>query len=90
MNPNLETTSSCQPADAKASQPTKTQVVVKLLRRKKGATIDELVKATGWQRHSVRGLISGTIKKKLLFDVDVEKGGKSGTRYRIVTAKGTK
>ena len=39
--------------------------VVTLLRRKEGATIDQLVKATGWQAHSVRGAISGAIKKKL-------------------------
>ena len=62
--------------------------MITLLRRKKGASIAELAKATGWQHHSVRGLISGTIKKKLLFNVATEKGGKSGTRYRIVTTKG--
>jgi len=36
-----------------------------MLRRPEGATIDELVSATGWQRHTVRGVFSGTLKKKL-------------------------
>ena len=70
--------------------PTKTQKVLTLLRRKRGATIDQLVKVTGWQRHSVRGLISGTIKKKLLFNVVAEKDEGSETRYRIIAGKGAK
>jgi hypothetical protein len=37
--------------------------VVKLLQRNNRATIDELIKATGWQAHSVRGFISGTLKE---------------------------
>ena len=35
-----------------------------LLGRDQGATIDELVAATGWQKHSVRGAISGALKRK--------------------------
>ena len=31
----------------------------------KGATVDEVASATGWQRHTVRGVFSGTLKKKL-------------------------
>ena len=75
---------------APRTKPTKAQTVITLLRRKSGATIVELAKATGWQQHSVRGLISGTIKKKMLFNIVTEKGGKSGTRYRIVSSKGAK
>ena len=44
---------------------TKQAQLIDLLKRKKGATIDDAVKVTGWQPHSVRGAISGTIKKKL-------------------------
>jgi hypothetical protein len=43
----------------------KQALLVDLLRRKQGATLTEVVKATGWQPHSVRGAICGTLKKKL-------------------------
>ncbi len=46
-------------------QGTKQALLIDLLKRKKGATIDDAVKATGWQPHSVRGAISGALKKKL-------------------------
>ena len=36
-----------------------------MLRRAEGATVDEVASATGWQRHTVRGVFSGTLKKKL-------------------------
>ena len=39
--------------------------VIAMLRRPEGATIDEVASAMGWQRHTVRGLFSGTLKKKL-------------------------
>ena len=69
---------------SRRSKPNKSQTVIAMLQRKRGATLAELVKVTGWQQHSVRGLISGTIKKKLQLNVATEAGGKCGTRYRIV------
>jgi uncharacterized protein DUF3489 len=39
--------------------------VIAMLRRPEGATVDEVASAMGWQRHTVRGLFSGTLKKKL-------------------------
>lgn len=42
----------------------KTASLVALLARKGGATIAELCEATGWQQHSVRGAIAGTLRKK--------------------------
>lgn len=44
---------------------TKHDQILNLLRRKQGASLEELQKASGWQAHSVRGFLSGTVKKKL-------------------------
>ncbi len=46
-------------------QGTKQAILIELLKRPKGATITEMVTKTGWQAHSVRGAISGALKKKL-------------------------
>ena len=48
-----------------------------MLRRPERATVDEVASATGWQRHTVRGVFSGTLKKKLrltLASVKEERG----------------
>ena len=45
--------------------PSKQDEVIAMLRRPEGATVDEVANATGWQRHTVRGVLSGTLKKKL-------------------------
>src|SRR5947208_3827111 len=45
--------------------PSKQAVVITMLRLPEGATIDEVASVTGWQRHTVRGVFSGTLKKKL-------------------------
>src|ERR1700756_4077146 len=45
--------------------PSKQDVVVAMLRQPEGATVDEVASVTGWQRHTVRGVFSGTLKKKL-------------------------
>jgi Protein of unknown function (DUF3489) len=62
---------------------TKQALLIDLLRRKEGATIAEVVKATGWQPHSVRGAISGALKKKLGLAVASDKVAGRGRVYRI-------
>ncbi len=66
---------------------TKQALLIDLLKRKKGATIEKIVEATGWQPHSVRGAISGTLKKKLGLAVTSEKPGDGPRRYRIAAPK---
>jgi hypothetical protein len=52
-----------QQSDTKGSS--KQAAVIAMLQRPEGATIEEVASAMGWQRHTVRGLFSGTLKKKL-------------------------
>lgn len=61
---------------------TKQGILVKLLQGSKGATVDEMVEATGWQRHSVQGMMSGVLKKKLGLPITSEKEQR-GRVYRI-------
>jgi hypothetical protein len=48
-----------------AKRPSKQDVVIAMLRQPEGATVAEVASVTGWQRHTVRGVFSGTLKKKL-------------------------
>ena len=50
---------------SEVKQSSKQGAVIAMLRRPEGATVDEIASAMGWQRHTVRGLFSGTLKKKL-------------------------
>lgn len=70
-------------AESGATKGTKQALLVDLLKRKTGATIDEVIKATGWQAHSVRGAISGTLKKKLGLTVESKVVDGRGRVYQI-------
>ena len=59
--------------------------VLELLRRPEGATAAQMMELTGWQAHSVRGVIAGQIKKKLKLTVATEKTD-AGIVYRIIEA----
>ena len=60
----------------------KQALLIAMLRRDEGATIEQIAEATGWQRHTCRGAISGTLKKKL--GLAVTSGKIDGGRvYRI-------
>jgi hypothetical protein len=53
-------------AATRPEAPSKQDVVIAMLRLPEGATVDEVASVTGWQRHTVRGVFSGALKKKLL------------------------
>jgi len=63
----------------------KTDMVIKLLGRAKGASIAEISTATGWQAHTIRAFFSRVVRKKLGRDLVREKDGKGETRYRFAS-----
>jgi hypothetical protein len=75
-----------EPATGSVRPGTKLALLIEMLGRDGGATIPEIVAATGWQPHSVRGAISGAVKKKLGLAVSSQSEGTRGRVYRIVGA----
>ncbi len=69
--------------NGRARRGTKQAILIEMLRRPNGATIQQMSAKTGWQAHSVRGAISGTLKKKLGLPVTSETVEGSGRVYRI-------
>ncbi|MFN3615393.1 MAG: DUF3489 domain-containing protein [Rubrimonas sp.] len=65
---------------------TKQAQIIALLQRPEGASIAEIVEATGWLAHSVRGLISGGLKKKLGLPISAKKIDQRGTVYKLDAA----
>ena len=62
---------------------TKTELLLNLLRSKRGASLEQLQQAVGWQAHSVRGFLSRTVRKKLGLSLLTEAGKDGLKRYRI-------
>jgi hypothetical protein len=71
-----------KPARATRGDSKQAQLIA-MLKTAKGASIDEIVKAFGWQPHTVRGAIAGALKKKFGLDVTSEKIEGRGRVYRI-------
>ena len=88
---NVEAEPKARPKSPKTKEPktprtregTKQAQLIAMLRRAKGATIDEVVEALEWQPRTVRGAIAGALKKKLGLDVTSEKDEKRGRVYRV-------
>ncbi len=62
---------------------TKQAMLIEMLRAKDGATLDEITAATGWLKHTARGVISGQLKKRLGLNVVTEANPRRGRVYRI-------
>lgn len=75
--------SSKRPIVSERRRDTKMEIVLKKLDSAKGITLGALVEATGWQPHSVRGFLSGTVKKKLGLPLVSEIGKDGVRRYRL-------
>ncbi|MEO7223086.1 MAG: DUF3489 domain-containing protein [Devosia sp.] len=69
-----------------AKRDTKQNLVLAMLRRANGASIAEIIEATEWQPHSVRGFFSGALRKRLKIDVVSAKDAKTGERRYFVAA----
>jgi hypothetical protein len=76
--PKPERKAGAQRSESKGAQ------ILALIRRPKGATLSELAKLTGWQNHSIRGFLSGTVGKKMGFAVE---SGKRDDGQRVYSLK---
>lgn len=85
-SPTTHVATTVPPAETTAPKG-KLGALVALLLQPEGATLQALQAATGWQAHSVRGAISGSLKKKLGFTVTSEKT-EAGRTYRIAKGAG--
>ena len=70
-------------SERKTRDGTKQAMMIELLKRPGGATLAEIVEATGWQAHTVRGAMAGALKKKLGLTVISEKDEVRGRVYRL-------
>jgi hypothetical protein len=69
-------------AKASSNQESKQARVIAMLRGPAGATMDAMTRATGWQPHSVRGFLAGTVRKKLGLNL-LSAADDHGRIYRI-------
>ena len=73
--------------EPKVERATKQERVLTLLSQPEGASIEEMMQATDWQQHSVRGFLAGTVKRKLGFSLTSLKPNDGARRYRIETRR---
>ena len=70
------------PPKGAAASGNKASTIIALLKSKRGATIPELMEATGWQAHSVRGFLAGSLRKRHGLEPVSEKRAGELRRYR--------
>jgi Protein of unknown function (DUF3489) len=73
--------------EARAPGSRKIERLLKKLRSPKGVSLAAMMEATGWQAHSVRGFLSGILRKKLGHNLVSEVGKDGVRRYRVSAAK---
>jgi len=71
------------PRERKMREGTKQALVIEMLRRPEGASITEIVEATGWLSHTARCVLAGSLKKKLGLAIESEKDEIRGRIYRL-------
>ena len=76
-------TAATAPKERKTRDGTKQALVIAMLRRPEGATLDELVATTEWRSHTVRGAMAGALKKKLGLIIESEKVDGRERIYRV-------
>jgi hypothetical protein len=81
--PSSKTTAVGTKAQRPSTGPSKHDQILALLRRKQGASLAEMQAISDWQPHSVRGFLSGTVKKRLKLKVTSVKGRDGVRRYAI-------
>ncbi|MEX6631948.1 DUF3489 domain-containing protein [Hyphococcus lacteus] len=86
MGQNGKTSAKRRTQSNKPGKSKKNQILAHL-RRKSGASLEDLAAISGWQDHSIRGFLSGTVKKKLGYTLVAEKPNKGAQRYYIRDAK---
>lgn len=72
-----------QPPVAPKRTVSKQAILIELMTRPEGATLAQMVQATGWQAHTVRGCLAGTLKKKLGLLIDSVKETNGERVYRV-------
>jgi len=81
--PDTPTAPEAAPKARTPREGTKQATLIAMLRAPEGATIEEIMAATGWQSHTVRGAMAGALKKKLGLEVTSEKIEGRGRVYRL-------
>lgn len=92
--PALKTRAATKPVKAKtatapppAPHTTKQDQILALLHRPQGASLQDLIAASRWQAHSVRGFLAGTVKKRLGLALVSSKADGEARSYRIETRR---
>lgn len=80
---NPETLAEDEAKAPKVPRVTKQQIMIDMLSRPEGASIEELAEATQWLGHTVRGAMSGALKKKLGLTITSVKEDQRGRVYRL-------